>query len=81
MCGRVFNVFIGGPEMKKHAIICILAMCLFSSVLFGRQAQSRPVEFKKISERLFEIRGGSGSQGGAYIGDNAVLVIDPGFPI
>jgi len=62
--------------MKKHAIICALAVCLFSSALFGRQAQSQPVEFKKISDRLFEIHGGRGSQGGAYIGDNAVLVID-----
>lgn len=76
MLGRVFNVFTGGPEMKKHAIICMVAVCLFSSALFGRQAQSQPVEFRKISERLFEIHGGRGSQGGAYIGDNAVLVID-----
>jgi glyoxylase-like metal-dependent hydrolase (beta-lactamase superfamily II) len=51
-------------------------VCLFSSAVIGQQAQSQPVEFKKISDRLFEIHGGRGSQGGAYIGDNAVLVID-----
>jgi glyoxylase-like metal-dependent hydrolase (beta-lactamase superfamily II) len=34
------------------------------------------VEFKKISDRLFEVVGGRGSQGGAYIGDDGVLVID-----
>jgi glyoxylase-like metal-dependent hydrolase (beta-lactamase superfamily II) len=34
------------------------------------------LQFKKISGRLFEIVGGRGSQGGAYIGDNGVLVID-----
>jgi len=62
--------------MKKIAIICVLALCPFSSVVSGRQAQSQPVEFKKISDRLFEIHGGRGSQGGAYIGDDAVLVID-----
>ncbi len=54
----------------------MLAVCLFSSDVFAQRAQSQPVELKKISDRLFEIHGGRGSQGGAYIGDNAVLVID-----
>ena len=37
---------------------------------------TQPVRFKKISDRLFEISGGRGAGGGAYVGDNGVLVID-----
>jgi len=63
--------------MKKEIeIICALVICLFASTMSGRQARSQPVEFKKISDRLFEIHGGRGSQGGAYIGENGVLIID-----
>lgn len=54
----------------------LVILLLFASNSFGRQRAAQPVEFKKISDRLFEILGGRGSQGGAYVGDNGVLVID-----
>ncbi len=62
--------------MKKNAML-ILTLILFlpASNLFGQRA-AQPVEFKKISGRLFEILGGRGAQGGMYVGDNGVLVID-----
>lgn len=58
-------------------IIFMLALTfLFVSNALGQRRAERPVEFKKISDRLFEIIGGRGAQGGAYIGDDGVLVID-----
>jgi len=58
-------------------IIFVLALTfLFVSNVLGQRRAEQPVEFKKISDRLFEIVGGRGSQGGVYIGDDGVLVID-----
>jgi cyclase len=58
-------------------IIFMLALTfLFVTNVSGQRRAERPVEFKKISDRLFEIIGGRGAQGGAYIGDDGVLVID-----
>ena len=63
--------------MKKSiGLLVLLAVVLFAPDSFGRRGQSQPVEFRKISDRLYEIVGGRGSRGGAYIGDNGVLVID-----
>lgn len=63
--------------MKKNIeLILVLALLLFASNSFGQRRGAQPVEFKKISDRLFEILGGRGSRGGVYIGDNGVLVID-----
>lgn len=55
-----------------------IIFCTFSiiSVAFSQQREAVPVEFKKISERLYEISGGQGAKGGAYIGDERVLIID-----
>lgn len=44
--------------------------------LFGQQKEIQPVRFNKLSEGLYEILGGQGANGGLYIGDNGVLVID-----
>jgi cyclase len=63
--------------MKKNitlTIIMVFVLCV--SISFGQQRTSTPVEFQKISDKLFQITGGRGANGGAYIGDNAVLVID-----
>ncbi len=61
-------------------IIKIIFMLAFAflpvSNTLGRQRTEQPLEFKKISDKLFEIVGGRGSRGGAYIGDNGVLLID-----
>ena len=63
--------------MKKNiGLVLMLAFVLFSSDSFGRRRPTQPLEFRKISDRLYEILGGRGSRGGAYIGDDGVLVID-----
>jgi len=62
--------------MKKKIELVLMLTLLLASNSIGRQRAEQPVEFKKISDRLFEIVGGRGAQGGAYIGDDGVLVID-----
>ena len=61
---------------KNIKSILIIVLLLLVSVSLGRQRDSQPVEFKKISDNLYEILGGSGARGGVYTGDNGVLLID-----
>jgi len=44
--------------------------------LSAQQGEAPPVELKQISTRLYEVVGGRGANGGAYIGDDGVLLID-----
>ena len=64
--------------MKKNIKIILVTVFIFSLVLvsLGQRQGASPVEFRKISERLFEITGGQGASGGAYVGDNGILIID-----
>ena len=63
--------------MRKNIKLVLAAVLLvLVSNSLGQRRAAGPVEFKKISDRLFEVVCGSGAQGGAYIGDNGVLVID-----
>jgi len=62
--------------MKKNIGLLLLpAIVLFAPDSFGRR-QTQSLEFRKISDRLYEIVGGRGSRSGTYIGDDGVLVID-----
>ena len=67
-------------KLLPMRIICkyLLISLLFtiSGSLFAQQQETPPVELKPISENLYEITGGRGAGGGAYIGDNGVLIID-----
>lgn len=64
--------------MSKSRMVMVvsLILILFISVLFGQQRKVLPVRLEMISERLYEIVDGRGARGGAYVGDNGVLVID-----
>jgi glyoxylase-like metal-dependent hydrolase (beta-lactamase superfamily II) len=64
--------------MKKIFILTLISfnLILFVSLSFAQQQQPLPVRLQKIPERLYEVQGGSGANGGFYIGDNGVLVID-----
>jgi glyoxylase-like metal-dependent hydrolase (beta-lactamase superfamily II) len=63
--------------MKMIKLTWTLVFCL---VLVGAvsvaQQDVEPVEFQKLSDRLYQIVGGRGAAGGAYIGDEGVLIID-----
>jgi glyoxylase-like metal-dependent hydrolase (beta-lactamase superfamily II) len=61
---------------KNTKLICVLTVVGVVSSSLSQQRTSESVEFKKISDKLFQIVGGRGAQGGAYIGDNGVIVID-----
>ncbi|MBA7519368.1 hypothetical protein ES705_23684 [subsurface metagenome] len=63
--------------MKKNTLILtlfLIVLCIPLSI--AQQQEAKPVELKQISGSLYEILGGRGAQGGMYIGDNEVLVID-----
>ena len=64
--------------MKKKAKIVLIPFFILSFMpySFAQQRETEPVEFKKISDSLYEILGGRGARGGAYIGDDGVLIID-----
>jgi glyoxylase-like metal-dependent hydrolase (beta-lactamase superfamily II) len=58
--------------MKKT----FLLVFMFVSLSFAQERQPAPVRLDKISERLYQVLGGAMANGGVYVGDNAVLVID-----
>jgi len=60
--------------VKISFLLAIAFLCVSNTL--GQRRAEQPLEFKKISDKLYEIVGGRGSRGGAYIGDNGVLVID-----
>jgi len=64
--------------MKAHIkfIILLLTSILPVSLSFAQQREISPVTINKISDKLYEISGGRGAQGGVYFGSNGVLVID-----
>jgi cyclase len=63
---------------KKGKILLILffSFLLLSSQSFAQEQESPPVRLEKLSGNLYQILGGRGANGGVYIGDSGVLVID-----
>lgn len=61
--------------MKTRTLIPLLFLVAATSSLAQERAV-QPVTFEKLTDRLYEIRGGRGANSGAYIGDNGVLLID-----
>jgi glyoxylase-like metal-dependent hydrolase (beta-lactamase superfamily II) len=62
--------------MRKKAFLVIFFLPFVLSPGWAQEGDVEPVKFEKLSERLYETRGGRGSRGGVYIGDDGVLVID-----
>lgn len=54
---------------------CLIALSL-TSYAVAQQTQATPVSLARIGENLYEVRGGSGANGGAYIGEYGVMLID-----
>ena len=63
-------------KKKLSLFLSLIFLVLLIPLSKAQQRETKPIEFKQISENLYEILGGSGAQGGMYIGDNEVLVID-----
>ncbi len=65
--------------MKKKCVLLSVFLCsilLVTLSSFAQQRQTAPLKLEKISDRLYQILGGRGANGGFYIGDNGILVID-----
>jgi cyclase len=54
---------------------CLIALSL-PLYLVAQQNTTSPVSLNRIGDRLYEVTGGSGANGGAFIGDNGILLID-----
>jgi cyclase len=61
---------------KIKTILITFNILLCVSVSFAQQQEVKPVRLSLISGGLYEILDGRGANGGLYIGDNSVLVID-----
>lgn len=63
--------------MKKKYLNSVgILFFLLTSLGFSQQRETKPVELKKISENLYEVLEGRGANGGVYIGETGVLLID-----
>ena len=62
--------------MKKIQFTFTLLSALIIHTAFTQNQETSPVILEQISGNLYEILDGLGSKGGAYIGDNGILVID-----
>lgn len=60
----------------KAFIIQIILVIMLSFAAFSQQQETPPVTVEKISDNLYQLLGGRGANGGFYIGQNEVLVID-----
>jgi cyclase len=63
-------------KFKVCSIPAILLICFLFLNAFGQEFENSPVEFKKLSERLYLISGGSGANSGVYVGDNGILIVE-----
>jgi cyclase len=64
-------------RQKGKLILILFFSCLIASASsFAQQRETPPVKLDKLSDRLFQILGGRGANGGVYIGNDGVLVID-----
>jgi len=72
-----FNLRRIKMKQKSKIIFILLFIILFISLSsFAQQRQAAPVKLRKVSGGLYEILGGRGANGGVYICDDSVLVID-----
>ena len=64
-------------RQKGKLILILFFSCLiFSASSLAQQRETPPVKLDKLSDRLFQILGGRGANGGVYVGTDGVLVID-----
>jgi len=54
----------------------ILFIVLSSTLLTAQERETSPVTLEKITGSVYQVMGGSGSNGGVIVGDNGVLVVD-----
>ncbi len=60
----------------KVLLFLFFSFLLLSSHSIGQEQEIPPVRLEKLSDNLYQVLGGRGANGGVYVGDNGVLVID-----
>lgn len=60
----------------KTLLFSLIAITLPVNVAVAQQNPANPVVLENIAENIYEIKGGSGANGGLFIGEDGVLVID-----
>ncbi len=60
--------------MKTQSIFVLILMFMLPA--FAQQREAEPVTLQAISDNLYQVLGGRGANGGAYLGENGVLLID-----
>ncbi len=65
-----------GGVRPAAASALIAALCFMAGPGGAQQKEAPPVRLNLISPNLYEVLEGRGARGGAYIGDNSVLLID-----
>jgi len=67
-------------RLKRLCHPLAVVLVVLSSLSFAQRAagqrQAAPLTFRKTSDNLYEILGGRGANGGAFIGGDGVLLID-----
>lgn len=58
------------------SVCLVISLVLFSSMILGQGIPQSSVTTVRISDNLYEIIGGRGANGGFYVGENGILVID-----
>jgi cyclase len=53
-----------------------MSLILVFHISYAQQKERTPVSLEKITESLYEVVGGRGANGGLYIGENGLLLID-----
>ena len=62
--------------MKNLQLTLMFLFTIMIQAASAQQQETLPFRLEKISGNLYELLDGQGSNGGAYIGDNGILVID-----
>ncbi len=63
-------------QKGKFILILFCSLFIVSASSLSQQRETPPVKLDKLSDRLFQILGGRGANGGVYVGTDGVLVID-----
>lgn len=60
----------------KTILASIVLAVMLPLATFSQQQETPPITVEKISDNLYQLLGGRGANGGFFIGENEVLVID-----
>ena len=64
--------------MKRLACVLWLSLVVVATGtdVLAQQRETPPVRFEPITNTIYQVLGGRGANGGAFIGETAVVLID-----